>query len=143
VTGHIEIDPELCKDCRLCISVCPHQLIEPTERTNQKGYCPVQFIGKTTRKTTRNARMRSVCYLMPRDAIGSIVAKVLMGVTTSWRRPRSGQDVATISATPLLPEETPNTWREAVQDRGRLYPAESELAAINMVIGASIAVEEP
>ncbi len=50
MTGHIEIDPELCKDCRLCISVCPQQLIEPTERMNQKGYRPVQFTGKAAKK---------------------------------------------------------------------------------------------
>ena len=61
VTGHIEIDPELCKDCRLCISVCPHQLIEPTERTNQKGYCPVQFTGKTATKDDKKCTGCGLC----------------------------------------------------------------------------------
>ena len=42
----IEIDPELCKDCKLCISVCPHGLIESSDRMNPKGYYPAFFIEK-------------------------------------------------------------------------------------------------
>jgi 2-oxoglutarate ferredoxin oxidoreductase subunit delta len=60
-TGHIEIDSELCKDCRLCISVCPHQLIEPTERMNQKGYRPVQFTGKAPKKDDKKCTGCGLC----------------------------------------------------------------------------------
>ena len=61
VTGYIEIDPELCKDCRLCISVCPHQLIEPTEQMNQKGYRPVQFAGRAARKDDKKCTGCGLC----------------------------------------------------------------------------------
>jgi len=46
VAGLIEIDPELCKDCRLCISVCPQGLIDTSDQMNQKGYCAARFIEK-------------------------------------------------------------------------------------------------
>jgi 2-oxoglutarate ferredoxin oxidoreductase subunit delta len=49
-TGMIEIDLELCKDCKLCISVCPHRLIESSDRMNQKGYYPAIFIEKHLKK---------------------------------------------------------------------------------------------
>ncbi len=59
--GSIEIDPELCKDCRLCVSVCPHQLIEPTDRMNQKGYRPVRFTGKGARKDDKTCTGCALC----------------------------------------------------------------------------------
>jgi Fe-S-cluster-containing hydrogenase component 2 len=48
--GSIEIDLELCKDCKLCISVCPYQLIESSDRMNQKGYYPAYFVEKHLKK---------------------------------------------------------------------------------------------
>lgn len=42
--GKITIDRELCKGCYLCISVCPDQLIAISDKLNQKGYYPVEFI---------------------------------------------------------------------------------------------------
>ena len=48
--GMIDIDFELCKDCRLCISVCPHKLIETSDRMNQKGYYPAYFTEKNLKK---------------------------------------------------------------------------------------------
>ncbi|HYA92072.1 MAG TPA: 4Fe-4S binding protein, partial [Thermodesulfobacteriota bacterium] len=49
----IEIDAELCKDCKLCISVCPHRLIESSDRMNQKGYYPASFVEKHLKKEGR------------------------------------------------------------------------------------------
>ena len=43
-TGKITIDRELCKGCYLCISVCPDQLISISDKLNQKGYYPAEFI---------------------------------------------------------------------------------------------------
>ncbi len=34
----IEINSELCKECKLCINVCPFGLIEVGEAFNSRGY---------------------------------------------------------------------------------------------------------
>jgi 2-oxoglutarate ferredoxin oxidoreductase subunit delta len=61
VTAYIEINSELCKDCQLCISVCPHQLISPSDQLNQKGYRPVQFVEKQAKKEARKCKGCSLC----------------------------------------------------------------------------------
>jgi len=63
-TGMIEIDSELCKDCKLCISVCPHKLIESSDRMNQKGYYPAVFIEKHSKKEGRKCTGCSLCAIM-------------------------------------------------------------------------------
>jgi len=60
-TGMIEIDSELCKDCKLCISVCPHRLIESSDRMNQKGYYPAIFIEMHLKKEGRKCSGCSLC----------------------------------------------------------------------------------
>ena len=60
-TGYIEIDPELCKDCRLCIHVCPQHLIVPSDRMNQRGYSPVEFHEREIKKEERKCRGCSLC----------------------------------------------------------------------------------
>ncbi len=42
--GKIEIDRELCKGCYLCISVCPQEVIITSEKSNQKGYFPAEYL---------------------------------------------------------------------------------------------------
>jgi 2-oxoglutarate ferredoxin oxidoreductase subunit delta len=59
--GSIEIDLELCKDCKLCISVCPYQLIESSDRMNQKGYYPAYFVEKHLKKESRKCTGCSLC----------------------------------------------------------------------------------
>ncbi|MBD3230174.1 MAG: 4Fe-4S dicluster domain-containing protein [Candidatus Lokiarchaeota archaeon] len=34
----IEIDEDLCKGCELCISICPKNVIEKSNKTNREGY---------------------------------------------------------------------------------------------------------
>jgi 2-oxoglutarate ferredoxin oxidoreductase subunit delta len=60
-TGMIEIDSELCKDCKLCISVCPHRLIESSDRMNQKGYYPAIFAEKHLKKEGRRCTGCGLC----------------------------------------------------------------------------------
>lgn len=36
--GRIEIDPERCKGCELCIFHCPHKVITIGDRLNRQGY---------------------------------------------------------------------------------------------------------
>ena len=43
-TGKIALDSESCKGCYLCISVCPEKVIAVSDKLNQKGYYPAQFI---------------------------------------------------------------------------------------------------
>ncbi len=59
--GFIEIDFELCKDCKLCISVCPHQLIESSDRLNQKGYYPAFFSEKHLKKEDKKCTGCGLC----------------------------------------------------------------------------------
>ncbi|OGP95461.1 MAG: hypothetical protein A2157_05755 [Deltaproteobacteria bacterium RBG_16_47_11] len=60
-TGYIEIDPELCKDCKLCIHVCPHRLIVPSDRMNQRGYCSAHFSENQLKKEERKCTGCSLC----------------------------------------------------------------------------------
>ena len=39
--GYIEIDPELCKGCRICIEFCPKRIISLSDKLNTAGYLPV------------------------------------------------------------------------------------------------------
>ena len=59
--GYIEIDSELCKDCRLCISVCPKKLIDSSDRMNPKGYYAVSFLEKGTNKEERKCTGCGLC----------------------------------------------------------------------------------
>ncbi len=61
VTGYIEIDQERCKDCQLCILVCPQGLIEASDRLNQKGYRAVRFLEKPTKKEERKCTGCALC----------------------------------------------------------------------------------
>ncbi len=63
-TGFIEIDFELCKDCRLCISVCPHQLIQTSDRVNQKGYYPAHYTEKHSKKEVRKCTGCGLCAIV-------------------------------------------------------------------------------
>jgi len=39
---HIDIDPKMCKGCHICISVCPHGVLEKAEVVDNRGfYLPV------------------------------------------------------------------------------------------------------
>ena len=60
-TGMIEIDSELCKDCKLCISVCPHRLIETSDRMNQKGYYAAFFVDKHLKKEGKKCTGCGLC----------------------------------------------------------------------------------
>ena len=36
--GVIYLIPERCKGCRICISLCPRNVLQTSEQTNAKGY---------------------------------------------------------------------------------------------------------
>ena len=63
-SGTIEIDSELCKDCQLCISVCPHRLIVTSDRLNQKGYRFAQFTEKTLKKESKKCTGCALCAIV-------------------------------------------------------------------------------
>lgn len=60
-SGMIEIDSELCKDCKLCVSVCPHRLIGSSDRMNQKGYYPASFLEKHLKKEGKKCTGCGLC----------------------------------------------------------------------------------
>jgi 2-oxoglutarate ferredoxin oxidoreductase subunit delta len=35
---------EYCKSCGLCLSVCPKQVLQISDKSNQKGYYPVEVV---------------------------------------------------------------------------------------------------
>ena len=41
--GYVEIDQELCKECEICISFCPKDVISLSDKLNASGYLPVVF----------------------------------------------------------------------------------------------------
>ncbi len=41
--GYIEIDPELCKGCQLCVGFCPKGVIATCGQANAAGYLPAEF----------------------------------------------------------------------------------------------------
>jgi NAD-dependent dihydropyrimidine dehydrogenase PreA subunit len=43
---YIEIDMELCKGCKLCISVCPKEVISISDKLNGSSYHPAQYAGQ-------------------------------------------------------------------------------------------------
>jgi 2-oxoglutarate ferredoxin oxidoreductase subunit delta len=59
--GMIEINQELCKDCKLCITVCPKGLIEPSDQVNEKGYFPARYIEKHLKKENRRCTGCALC----------------------------------------------------------------------------------
>ena len=59
--GFIEIESELCKDCKLCISICPLELIESSSRMNQKGYHPASFKEKDLKEEDRRCTGCCLC----------------------------------------------------------------------------------
>jgi 2-oxoglutarate ferredoxin oxidoreductase subunit delta len=40
--GRIVIDVARCKGCRLCISVCPQEILTISSQLNESGYLPAQ-----------------------------------------------------------------------------------------------------
>lgn len=57
--GRIEIDPERCKGCQLCIHACPGKLIEVSTRLNAAGYYPA--VPKVTLECTACGMCWQVC----------------------------------------------------------------------------------
>jgi len=55
--GKIVIDRSLCKECELCISICPEKAINLSSEINYKGYHPAEFKKKTCRGCTLCAIM--------------------------------------------------------------------------------------
>ena len=45
--GKIEIVPNECKGCGLCISACPLQSIQFSEALNSQGYRPAVFVARS------------------------------------------------------------------------------------------------
>ena len=57
--GRIEIDGERCKGCQLCISACPKDLIEVSDRLNAAGHYPA--VPKATLLCTACGMCWQVC----------------------------------------------------------------------------------
>ncbi len=41
----LEIDPELCKGCQLCLAVCPKSVIAVSDKLNSSSYHPAYYLG--------------------------------------------------------------------------------------------------
>jgi 2-oxoglutarate ferredoxin oxidoreductase subunit delta len=40
--GHVEIDRERCKGCRLCVAMCPKAMLSLSTTFNRSGYHPAE-----------------------------------------------------------------------------------------------------
>jgi 2-oxoglutarate ferredoxin oxidoreductase subunit delta len=59
--GKITIDRDLCKGCYLCISVCPNHLIAISDKLNQKGYYPAEYIETDGKEKDRKCTGCALC----------------------------------------------------------------------------------
>lgn len=39
----VQLDPERCRGCELCLEICPNELFAPGQEPNAQGYFPVQM----------------------------------------------------------------------------------------------------
>ena len=46
VGPHVEIDPDECKGCGLCMVVCPPKVLEFASGLNRMGYRPARYLGE-------------------------------------------------------------------------------------------------
>lgn len=60
--GYVVVNPELCKGCYLCISVCPTKSLKISKGINYKGYYPAEFQeGDDDKKCTGCASCATIC----------------------------------------------------------------------------------
>ena len=57
----IEVNEDLCKGCRLCVTFCPKQVIGIADHLNKKGYFPA------TLKDKENCIGCAICAMMCPD----------------------------------------------------------------------------
>lgn len=43
--GKVEINPEECKGCGLCVAACPVHVMRLADYLNSRGYHPAQYLG--------------------------------------------------------------------------------------------------
>jgi len=43
--GYVEINPEECKGCGLCVASCVPKVLHMADRLNHLGYHPAQYLG--------------------------------------------------------------------------------------------------
>jgi 2-oxoglutarate ferredoxin oxidoreductase subunit delta len=43
--GTVDIEPDLCKGCGLCIAMCPSDLLVRSEHLNRLGYRYAEYVG--------------------------------------------------------------------------------------------------
>jgi 2-oxoglutarate ferredoxin oxidoreductase subunit delta len=65
----ITIDPEKCKGCELCISVCPQNSLEVSKKSNPNGYFPAQVTN------TKNCTGCASCAIICPDTLIEIYKK--------------------------------------------------------------------
>jgi NAD-dependent dihydropyrimidine dehydrogenase PreA subunit len=41
-----EIDPDICKGCKLCIAACPKDVLVISEKLNSKGFHYSEYVGE-------------------------------------------------------------------------------------------------
>ena len=67
-SAYIIIDAERCKGCRLCISVCPKEIIGLASHINEKGYLPAVVLEEKAPECTGC----TVCAMMCPDTAISV-----------------------------------------------------------------------
>lgn len=60
-SAFITIDAERCKGCRLCISVCPKEIIGLASHINHMGYTPAEVIEEKAHECTGCTACAMMC----------------------------------------------------------------------------------
>ena len=61
----LRIEKEFCKECGLCINICPDKALDFSDKFNAKGYHPIHWKG--------NCRLCGLCYQVCPDCVIEIV----------------------------------------------------------------------
>ena len=70
IKGRVEVNPELCKGCGICVAFCPQKVLELAQKVNSKGY-PV-----VTPVSPQKCNGCTICAMVCPDV-----------ALTVWRRP--------------------------------------------------------
>ena len=61
MNNRLEIDETFCKGCALCVQVCPHHLLQMSDRINEYGFMPVEITSLNLAKCTACALCARMC----------------------------------------------------------------------------------
>ncbi len=139
--GRITIDGERCKGCLFCIELCPKKSIHLSEELNLKGYFVAAFDGADGGDTQCNGCGTCAAHVPGSRHRGGEGMKRLMSGNAALGEAAILSGCTAYFGYPITPQNelTEHMAKRMVESGGVFIQSESEIAAINMVLGASAA----